>query len=560
MGNSIGIAANAQYVRLRPSNEAELETLMRNPGLILFDYPLNREVVQEGDYYPQPGVGDNEMPWLYTVVDINAGASPLSYLPSTVQQQVLQDVFITDNLDLENEALRITGNPYTEGCTGGSSSMQANSIDDPTEGCDDPWGCGSTGGGVNPPGDKNPAGYILHRDKELGDLGVPNVKVVARRWFKVETQQTNDLGYFRFNKTFRNKVNILVHMTNSQVNVRGIKGLRFWQVWEAIHTSIGKYSGVLNNIHYVFADDEQAKTNAHKLWFASTVMSAQSDYVKTAATQHTGALPSDLTILLTTIGKKHGYGSTPMNRHRTNAGTPSIDYVEYFIAQPGDALLSQFHNYLFNSALLAGIDIDYDYNKAGMSSSEARRLIYHEMTHAAHFNLVGQVWWNTFVYAEASEITRWGQNDIHSPYGDGAGINASYIALGESWAEHMGRFMAETTYGSNCYTTILQSANYYKDAPVMGLNAMFNSLEDYNPKKSDDVFHWIPYGLYYDMIDTRAESSPIPDYVSGYTNQDFYGALSSSVTSIPQFRDKLLLNRNNWQVTQVIPLFYQYGY
>lgn len=45
-----GITENAWYVRFKPSNYSQLATL-EDLDIDLFDYPLDYELIQEGDYY-----------------------------------------------------------------------------------------------------------------------------------------------------------------------------------------------------------------------------------------------------------------------------------------------------------------------------------------------------------------------------------------------------------------------------------------------------------------------------------------------------------------------------
>lgn len=542
-----------QYVRFKPANDDQLAVLVDNPTLDLFDYPLDREVVTEGDYYPQPGIGENELPWFYTVVPV--GFTP----PAGITYEVLQSVYLTDDLALETEALRITGNPIEPDCNSGASGGASTASS--------PWFCPRIGP-CRPPGppvpgtDANqPAGWIRVRDKQLGvDQGVPNAKVVARRWFKIERTQTDNDGRFVCGRRFRNKVNIIVKMQNSEVEVRAIKSVYFWQIWFPVKTSIGKFSGILNNVNYVFTDDNEDKTNQHKLWFAGTVLRSYADYNTMAAQQGVGPAPSDLTVLLSTLGSS-GSGSAPMNRHRTNAGAMPQSYVEYFLAHPGTSALSQLFNYLYNSKLLAGVDVSFGYHKTDFQSSDARELIYHELAHASHFQQVGQQWWNSFVYAVASETARFGINGTASPYGDGAvGEVSDYIGLAESWAYHLGHFFTNTTYGASSAASGYFGIWYANNSPINGLSVNLNALENYAPNNSNYSFSWIPSGLYYDLFDSRVDLQFVNDNVSGYTNQQFFAALISSTKSVTQFRSRLLLNSGNNQANAVNLLFNSYGY
>jgi len=48
------ITPNFYYVRFLPANIQELSVLLDNEELDLFDYPLDYEISQEGDYYQEP--------------------------------------------------------------------------------------------------------------------------------------------------------------------------------------------------------------------------------------------------------------------------------------------------------------------------------------------------------------------------------------------------------------------------------------------------------------------------------------------------------------------------
>ena len=93
---------------------------------------------------------------------------------------------------------------------------------------------------------------------------------------------------------------------------------------------------------------------------------------------------------------------------------------------------------------------------------------------------------------------------------------------------------------------------------------LFCHLEDFSPFRTYDPFHWIPDGLYYDLMDNRNDRNFNPaaviDNVLGYTNQQLFNALESDVKSLPAFRQRLLQQNNNNQAVQVIELFGQYNF
>ena len=97
-GNNAQIVANKKYVRFKPANEQPLKVLAESE-LNLFDYPLDREVISDNDYYPQPGIGAEEISWLYTVVDMNY--TP----PADIPYEILQELYVPGMIYYLNKRL-----------------------------------------------------------------------------------------------------------------------------------------------------------------------------------------------------------------------------------------------------------------------------------------------------------------------------------------------------------------------------------------------------------------------------------------------------------------------
>jgi len=67
------ITATDLYIRYLPKDSTEYHTLMSDTTLTLFDFPLDYELKQVGEYYKDPTV-TGEYTWLYTRV-------PIGYTP-----------------------------------------------------------------------------------------------------------------------------------------------------------------------------------------------------------------------------------------------------------------------------------------------------------------------------------------------------------------------------------------------------------------------------------------------------------------------------------------------
>lgn len=68
-------------MRFKPTSFDQLAKL-EDQDIDLFDYPLDYEVVQEGDYYDDGVTGAESIPWLYAVVPVNF-VTPLWYYERT---------------------------------------------------------------------------------------------------------------------------------------------------------------------------------------------------------------------------------------------------------------------------------------------------------------------------------------------------------------------------------------------------------------------------------------------------------------------------------------------
>lgn len=87
-------------------------------------------------------------------------------------------------------------------------------------------------------------------------------------------------------------------------------------------------------------------------------------------------------------------------------------------------------------------------------------------------------------------------------------------------------------------------------------------LEDFSPNRVSDPFRWIPYGVYYDLMDSRNDYNfnailPI-DNVSGYSSQKCFNALDNDVKTIPEFKTRFLSESGFNQA--VVDLFFEYHY
>jgi hypothetical protein len=576
-GSTTGITENKWYVRFKPSNPAQLVTL-EDLDIDLSDYPLDYELVQEGDYYNDGVTPAEDIPWLYAVVDVNFVP------PSGITYELLQRLHVPNDYRFENEAFRITGNNVdTAGC-GATTAATApeEEIAATTQACDcsdrtSALSCECrVGCGFNPcttplpsvPVVRVPAANITVTDdvNAQNPIRVPirNARMVARRFLKVERVFTDNNGNCRFTKSFRNKVTLLLKFKNSNAIVKGLRGARLWQILMPVKINMGRFRGDLNNIFYNVADNNEARSRGAHHWADATTHNAVQEYLLDRAPAEGIGLPPNKLRILVVPG--NGAGSAPMFAKRFVSNLPEYFLRQYMLIKHGLYPLTYINSLI---TILAGrVDMTIGYNGGNNVTSRNDRmaeLCYHELTHAAYYNKVGNTTYGNFVQAEINELIN-NFNNGFSPYGPGNTANSPIIALGESWAYHMGHFLANRKYGAQSGRFREQGIDYFNDSPVLGLNSNLNLLEDFSPSRTADPFNWIPQGLYYDLLDPRNDRAVTgnfilrDDLVNGYTNQQFFNALDADISSLPSYRLRLLSENGNNQATSVTSLFAFYRY
>ena len=209
---------------------------------------------------------------------------------------------------------------------------------------------------------------------------------------------------------------------------------------------------------------------------------------------------------------------------------------------------------------------DYGFVISQFKSDQLKELNYHEMSHASDFVKAGGAWYNSFVGAELGEILiHPSPTDKFNPYGTGLTSNSPIIALGEGWAYHMGHYLADQRYGINASCT--NEGQQYSYCPdVNGTptpHPHIDVLENYVAAYTPDPFHWIPKGLMYDLIDNGEPTAftNVNDLVSGYTIAQLFAALQSDVTTVAQYKARLLQqNPGNPTNSNLNALFTSYGF
>ncbi len=591
----VSVAVTNLYVRFLPNSGDQLSLLdstLDAQGLELFDTPMDYDITKEGDYYQDPTIPAEQITYQYAVV-------PPGYVPPAgIAYTVLAQIHIpTDTyVGVETEAERLAS---LVDCSGSAPVVKP-----PTPFCNP--GChwdfptaqclccasGYTWDGtrcvpicspgyywdgnnciqlpITPPPAPDaaiPTGNITVTDNNLNSIpGVRNLRIVAKRWFKVERGYTDDNGHFAFTKRFKHKVKINAKFKNTYCNIRGIRGIRFWQSLYVIKNTLGVYSGNKSNITYNYpryANSTGAKGNRY--WVAATTLNAVQEHKDYAAQYAFTPAPTGMNIYLTNWGLFDGLASTPLFGKRFISDLPS-SYINTYLVGAVSPFIPFIGATIYPYLTIARtrLDMAICYHRADMStftSDFIKENVYHECSHASHYNQVGTGWYGKFVNAELAEIIA-NPSGQFNPYGTGNNTStAPIIALGEAWGYHMGHFLANKKYNVEPSTpkgdTKLTEQNFA--GGFVGNDA--DILENFYPSLTSDPFKWIPKGLMWDLMDIgEPNRTNVIDQVSNYTTSQIFAALQSDVTTVQQFRARLIQQNPLNQTTQITNLFASYNY
>jgi hypothetical protein len=491
--NEIKITTTDLYVRFLPKNKTQYRKLKTDETLTLFDFPLDYEIVKNGDYYFDPSVS-GEFTWLYTRVPKNYKA------PAGITYEVLEELFIMENSQYYSEEI------ISDSLK--SITLLESDIIDALKTIE-AIAFFNTG---------NPYGVKSESEKNESDINLKAVKLVKKTflwdtWYEYEYYPSGTIKVQSSHK-MDNYGNTTRYSSLTDVPLKGVK-VHFWDgffKWNSAYTDENGYyeSSIFynNDLYYdlyfsgyngsnswsldrvmlwgvclwvqkVSLGDERESNDGYSTtittssgaWDACVANNAFYEFMTVCDKEGLTCPPSSLQVALRELG---GMSSAPLLQNLsgyydseiTAAFFASMVYIdgatapywaayELFLAAVPDILISGGN--LNANKTSSGVKIFYS-------------TIWHELTHASNYQLVlgekgygyAANYWALGV--AATEIghtvaTGW-------PYGIKGDNNWAQIALCEGWA-----YFIQRTMGSkyiNYYPTRLNFPwNYYD---------MYNSL------------------------------------------------------------------------------------
>lgn len=462
---------NMIYYRVLPRDSNDIAILSADTSVMYFDYPLEFDIIQWGNYYHDPTVEDSIFTWMYAVVPVE------HTLPNLPTVEILQRCYLPNEpigndghyeeipdwqngyAMLEYVAYRESGNIdmydstdvaiYEEILRETAYRGANNSDNAPREGNRSLiWDfiCG-----VHPEGVFRVEDTYTNRTE-----GIRNVNVFIHNFIKLYCGPVNENGYYYSAKRFRTNCWYHIRFYNHHTDTRIYGGLKF--LIGPVHRHLGWHSRY--GYDYALNFDDVA-------WRYATINNAVEIYHRFCQAFNI-IFPYGMRIWTCGINNAQWAGSTPLFHKR---GVPVQEMIFRIAAQ----FLGPLAGIVFffdvpDMALFIG-EGDPSYDTPRIYST-----VFHELGHASHYEKVGNLYWSLYVLHII----------IYQGYGNHAdGLYHGYCGIGEMWGNFVAAHVLYRYLGYTypyVYITAYGNLNYVAYSPPLPSGCWFNPTEDwYNP-------------------------------------------------------------------------------
>ena len=499
------------YCVINPQTAQDLELLDSTRQIVLLDYPIEYEVIEEGEYYIPAWVTDTLLAPRYAIVE------NLKALPQEPNVEVKEPLHYPEN---EEEGASYLYNKLVLG-------LEQLPLDkDTTEYIEE-----------------NKAGWIP-KIKLLVKNNSVNIPLTNMN-IKIDNEPclTNDNGDAEAQKKHYGNANIKCSFYNYNTGNTVKKG--------AIEIfDIDKFNDVKSVSKNGNRIDIVIDNSKPHIWYKSMVYTSLQKY-NNYCDQNGIQKALFLNVWVTSITK--GSSAAPLFRILYFS---DMNLIKLYILLISSLTIPPLDNLFY---ILPDIIIGED-----NSGFEIEKSVYHELSHYSHAKKRGLSYWSKIIVAETSNMVdtynMYHKTDSIDPYRNGLYpniISAKYIGLAESWAHFMEHYIFDYYNSSNTYTF---ESFYPHQIP-------FKHYRNSNT--------WLPIGLYQDLLDNSQDKIQLKDANNQIIRQGFdsfngvsvnlkintlYSLITTNGCDSVKALKTLLLNKYSPYTTQINDLFSLYDY
>lgn len=197
------ICATHRYVKFIPKNENELSLLKLDSTLVLFQYPLDYEIISYGSYR-DPNIPENQPTPLYCSVPVE------KELPIGVEYIILEDLFIPEEQNMNTKSSFLFSEDFVDALVTKAFELTGNEedIEPQTKAKKSKW---------------IPQGSVKYYDPIKGkELPIEGLQIRCNRWFTTYTAYTNVDGTFKCkdSESFKNPANYSIVFERYDFEIR----------------------------------------------------------------------------------------------------------------------------------------------------------------------------------------------------------------------------------------------------------------------------------------------------------------------------------------------------
>lgn len=565
------VTTTHKYVKILPNNISHLEVLDsldksdEESAIVLHDFPLDYEILEDGDYYVEPTDENDLYHPIYTVI-------PMGYtLPGNLPYEVLENLYEPSEEEYDVETVALFFADWED-------DLESDGIKDLTE-----ENLPEYLNNIKEEGELfgkryRPNGYVKVQNTfnyQYDNLQYAKISIGRGIWWKYTYTDNN--GYFNSPKKYRGKVRIRAKWRSYTATIRKtwneILGI---QVSDHLMTLTRGTNGRTKYIDYTEPHTGAGGIDlaGGHLWFKGTVHNGIVKYNSYCISQGIVHLVLDANVW---VWAKGNDASTPMLYKYKQlpylaqlAGVGQANFWNVLTNIVSGNLIALVPSHLRPDHIYAGLK-NRNIKEGGPSSTLLiNQLVFHESGHFSHATKTGANYWaNVF----ASEIS----NQIHQghPYSDGTKPSlqaGKRIALAEGWAT-MTEFKATLHYYNRAEISISTGKLVTVD-----INNLLEHFDVYDvpmrPSRFDDQ-SWFLHGIMWDLLDNNVDGiesehnnsngifiNQIGDNVYlGNSLSIIFNRLNSNVHNHNDFENSLLTAYPDPVIQELLAaLFQTYGY
>lgn len=458
------LEATDYYVSFSPADTSEYRALFEQ-GLELFDYPLDAEVKQ---IQPLTEVDSTQLilgAKVYTVIPVNMVKEEITHdmireaksyqkeLEFTynsefgIKGRIIEDCYIPHH-DMSTKSGSVSHELLEE-----KAIMQARlNIDKEV---------------ITKAVSRKATGRVMFTkvESESVENPLPRIKVINQFFMKWDVTYTDDTGYYSSSQYFTFAPNVCVKFESERDDYR------IWNKFNYLLTASYKCSSSNNSFNRKIVFNENSPISRGWAQTASCVH----EYYEMCRMDGIALPPSDLSV---NIFGNSNYSSAPMlGQIKKNRVSQIIEkYCSYVLPSFLRSSLCKALTFISLPDLFLGVEGDtYD---------SIRISVFHELSHASHYSVVGDEYWLDFIgYIVSSVIS--GQDC----YGNGLRRDEAQrkCELGEAWAYANSRYFGEYSAGSSSWMDKSISAIYYLINPSGVINLTRKQVFDCLTKRTVDM-------------------------------------------------------------------------